>query len=371
MDANGVVRMPSGFWRHAGDRTADGSVTHAELVKSIFEGALGRPIADVDLPRYVEALRNGYPMKNIIADILSSDEFRQRYFSPFQVTLPDLTAMLPDRYTRDAHGNMIFKARDDDGIRLMAGLIRKHRYYDSFGIWGPETNRDKRITAALIEALGAKSCLELGCFSGQVIGLLDRAGVEVCGVDVSHRAFLMADAAIHERIRFGNLIDIPFDRQFGAFFAMDVLEHLSPLLLDEHIRTIARLVAADGFVYLNSPMFGTDDVFGTVFPKYVPEWFEVGDAGFWHDMHCDEQGWPVHGHLVWASPAWWEAAFLKHGLVRDRTVERLIHDILSGFFDHEAPARRSLFYLRHAGAPAPDHGSIRQRLEARITPLLA
>jgi hypothetical protein len=151
---------------------------------------------------------------------------------------------------------------------------------------------------------------------------------------------------------------------------MDILEHLNPLKLDRYVARVAQLVKRDGFVYINSPMFGNDDVFGTVFEAYLPEWRQAGESGFWRYMHCDAKGWPMHGHLVWASPKWWESIFLKHGLVRDRSVEKTIHGILGGFFDKKAPARKSFFVLRHSDSPSSSK-PVREDLISSLTQVVA
>ena len=84
------------------------------------------------------------------------------------------------------------------------------------------------------------------------------------------------------------------------------------------------------------PCSGRTRPFGNPFPTYLPEWERVGDATFWRRMHCDSLGWPKHGHLVWASPGWWERKFKENGLVRDKEIEGVIQDVLSGFFKNDA-----------------------------------
>ncbi len=76
-----------------------------------------------------------------------------------------------------------------------------------------------------------------------------------------------------------------------------------------------KLIKHDGFIFLNSPMFGTDDVFGTPFDVYFKEWQDAEQKDYWTDLHCDVKGWPVHGHLVWASPYWWENFFFNMDLL--------------------------------------------------------
>ena len=150
---------------------------------------------------------------------------------------------------------------------------------------------------------------------------------------------------------------------------MDILEHLSPLKLPIYINKIKEIVKPQGFIYINSPMFGVDDIFGKVFNQYLPEWSKVGDTHFWYDLHCDKKGWPMHGHLVWASPVWWETLFAKSDLIRDKVLEGLVHRVLGDFFTKVAPARRSLFILRHKDAAAPDYSSIEAVLGNLITRL--
>jgi hypothetical protein len=129
---------------------------------------------------------------------------------------------------------------------------------------------------------------------------------------------------------------------------MDALEHVSPLLLDAYIERIASLVDQDGYVYLNSPMWGPDRTFEVFEEPYLEEWRCVGEASYWRHWPCDEKGWPLHGHLVWASPTWWERKFRDYGLVRDTAIEQAIHQELATFFK-QAVGRRCLFVLRRAG----------------------
>jgi hypothetical protein len=74
--------------------------------------------------------------------------------------------------------------------------------------------------------------------------------------------------------------------------------------------------------------------------------------------------------LVWASPKWWEAQFENHGLVRDRSIEYVIHNLLDKpFFAKEGLGRKSFFVLKHSGCE-PDVRSISETLSASITSVL-
>lgn len=348
------------------------SMTHAEIIQGLYQGLLGRAADPSGLQSYVEALKRGMPLQAVISAIVESEEFAALHPSLPSIAheLPDLTALHPAKYARRSDGSTVLHAKTDADLRHVEQLIAQHRYYDSFGVWSPKIDADKRVTAALVQGLGARSCLELGCFNGPVLSLLAERGLDVWGVDVSHLACLLAFPNLHQRIRFGNLLELEFDRQFDVFLAMDILEHLSPLDLDSHIERIRQLLARDGYAYINSPMFGADDVFGVAATPYLSEWRVAGEDACWRHMHCDAKGWPMHGHLVWASPKWWEAQFLRHHLVRDRALERTVHEALQGFFSKFAPSRRSFFILRHSDF-TPDRAAVSRQLKAAIAPEVA
>jgi SAM-dependent methyltransferase len=216
------------------------------------------------------------------------------------------------------------------------------------GVWSRVIDLDKEITAAIVRGLGARSCFELGCFTGPVLSLLAENGLDVLGTEISHAAFVFAYPNVRHAMIYGDLLGVDIERRFDVVLCMDVLEHVSPLRLDAYIGRLVSLVDEDGYLYLNSPMWGADRVFGTVEEQYIEEWRGTGDASYWRHWPCDERGWPVHGHLVWASPSWWERKFENYGLLRDEVIERAIHARLGGFFEKNL-GRRSLFVLRRPG----------------------
>jgi 2-polyprenyl-3-methyl-5-hydroxy-6-metoxy-1,4-benzoquinol methylase len=321
-----------------------------QMARALYRGVLERDPDPTGLADKVQQLRSGSMLEHVIRGFISSPEFRSRLLQAAvpAAELPDLTQVMPERYRKETLGNItatIYTAQTDPDIARMAMLIEQHRYYDAFGVWSPVIDLDKEITAGIVRGLGARNCFELGCFTGPVLSVLADAGVSVVGAEVSHTAFAFAYPNIREAMLFGDLLDLEIDRRFDVVLCMDVLEHVPPLQLDRYIDKIVSLLADEGFVYINSPMYGNDATFGTVFQPYLEEWLSVGDRSFWRHWHCDEKGWPQHGHLVWASVNWWSQIFTAHGLVRDAAIEQVIHHHLAGFFE-QAPARRSLFVLR-------------------------
>jgi len=329
-----------------------GSLAPERVAIALYRGILERKPDVAGFAEKVDLLRSGKALERVIRTLIRSPEFRSRFARSLVpvVPLPDLKASIPDRYEVQSVAGApvaVYVAGGDADISLMASLIDKHRFYDRFGVWSPVIDPDKEITAAIVRGLGARSCFELGCFTGSVISLLADAGVSVLGTEVSHLAFAFAQPNIREAIIFGDLLALDIDRRFGVVLCMDVLEHISPLKLDHYIERLVSLIEEDGYLYLNAPMWGEDQIFGVFEEPYLEEWLSVGDESYWRHWPCDDKGWPIHGHLVWARPQWWERKFRDYGLVRDSEIERAIHQDLAGFFK-QVPGRCCLFVLRRA-----------------------
>lgn len=323
------------------------------VATALYRGILEREPDSAGFRDHLKLLRSGQTLERVIRSFITSPEFRSRALEGFvPVTpLPDLRASIPGGYETQAVAGApitVYIARTDADIALMASLIDRHRFYDRFGVWSPVIDHDKEITASIVRGLGAHSCFELGCFTGSVISLLADAGVSVLGAEVSHLAFAFAQPNIREAMIFGDLLALDIDQRFDVVLCMDVLEHISPLKIDHYIEKLLTLMDRDGYIYLNAPMWGKDRVFEVFEEPYLEEWLTVGDRSYWRHWPCDDKGWPIHGHLVWASADWWERKFREHGLVRDTAIEQAIHQDLATFFE-QARGRRCLFVLRRLG----------------------
>src|SRR5215469_5546479 len=347
-------------------------ISFSDAIREVYKGVYGRDVDRSGYALFVARLKAGTPLSSVIGDLINSPEFsKKRDVIPYrsEIRLPDLTKIYPEKYSRSETEFSVFAASSEEDFTLLESLMIKYRYYDSMEAYSPIIDLDKLVTASIVIGLNAKSAIELGCFTGPVISLLADRGLDVCGIDISHLAFVLAYDNVRDKMLFGNLLDLKIDSSYDAFVAMDVLEHLNPFYVNLCIEKIRNLVNANGFVLLNSPMFGNDDIFGTVFDVYFPEWQEAGDDSFWRHIHCDARGWPVHGHLTLASPKWWEKVFAQHGLIRDRATETEIQGLLKPFFDRHGPARRALFVLRHANN-VPDHGTLHKSLREALLPVV-
>ncbi len=120
-----------------------------------------------------------------------------------------------------------------------------------------------------------------------------------------------------------------------------------------YVKKLTETVAPGGFLFINSPAFGEDVVWGNVFPIYVQSWQQDVAAGRpFRDLHVDDEGYPHHGHLIWASPQWWTEQFTAGGFVREVDIEKALHRVYDADFERESLARKAFFVFSPAGVTA-------------------
>jgi SAM-dependent methyltransferase len=321
------------------------------VVDELYQGILKRAPDPKGGAHWTQALAQGRTIREAVNQLLDSEEFRGlRGRAIKQSELPDIRSELPRPYVTqtglDGLVHHVLHIEQDSEFDLLERLIVEHRFYDSFGGWGYTIDLDKRVTAAMAEGLGARSCLDIGCSNGPVISLLAKDGVEVTGIDMSHLAFAVAYPAIRNRMVYGYLLAIHLGHTFDVVIAMDFFEHTNPLKLGNYIARAASLVSRDGYMIVNGPIFGEDRVVGQPYLLFLEGWTHEPQDTFWRNIPCYENGWPVDGHLVWASTGFWEQQFADKGLIRDLQIEEALQRTLSGFFAEYAPARKMLFILR-------------------------
>lgn len=244
-----------------------------------------------------------------------------------------------------------FQATEPADFDWLESVILEDGYYEHGGVWTLEPDHDKQVMGELLAAVAPapSRALEIGCSSGTVLSVLRGLGVDAEGIDISRLAYKKAARAIRSHIHLGDLLDAGADlpSDFDLVYGLDIFEHLNPNRLDRYLSAARdRIGPAGGWLVANVPAYGDDEVFGHVFQVYLPEWFEDVEAGRpFRLLHCDEAGYPMHGHLIWAHTTWWVSKFAAAGFERRPDVERSLQE---RFAEHLAaePARRSLYVFR-------------------------
>ena len=329
-----------------------------EFIDRAFREILQRDADRGGLDFYRGVLKQGVRRNAVFLDIMRSDEFRRTLAPAGQATLPNLVAMRPERYRRTVDRSsgqsiLVYEMASAADADWLEDAILRHGYYEKPGVWVLDVDFDKRVVAEILAAFAPSAALELGCAAGAVLECLQDLGVEADGIDISAMAKERAPDRVRARIHHGDILTLELPRQYDLLFGLDVFEHLNPNRLDAYLARLAAVTSDDAMLFCNIPAFGADAVFGTVFPFYVDGWAEDAAAGKpFSRLHADEQGYPIHGHLVWADAAWWSAQFERAGFTRDVEIERALHAKYGGYMEKRSPARRAFFVFGKPGSAA-------------------
>jgi SAM-dependent methyltransferase len=338
------------------------------VVDDCYRRILGRCADPIGLHNYVRQIEEGASPTDVAVSLATSEEFKQRIVKESASS----RQQCPDGYRLaiDVSGTTaawVFEVRDPSDFDWLEAMIIDDGYYEQAGVWGLEVDEDKRIMGELLASLGPRRALELGCSTGGVLAALLEHGIDAEGVEISRMARDHAPPSVRGRIHLGDLLTLALPSDYDLVFGLDVFEHLNPNRLAQYLAALHGRVRPGGLLYANIPAFGYDEVFGEVFPVYVAEWRDdVAANRPFRLLHCDDNGYPMNGHLIWAHTTWWIAQFEAAGFAREETLETELRERYAYHFD-AAPARRSFYVFRatvHFRNHATDHREARDRRQA-------
>ncbi len=349
-------------------------VTDEVFVASAYQRLLGRDADPEGLRFYQELLAGGAGRSDVARQLVQSDEHVNRATAKLY-DLPSLRQRWPDRYvearSRSDGRTLAFHAPTREWFDRLEAAILASDYYEKPGIWEFSLNRDKRLMAEIVAALEPSRVFEIGCSNGAVLQALQKRGVEVLGLDLSPSAVALADPSVRDRIQVGDLLTSAPSASYDVVFGLDVFEHLNPNKLGAYLDRVRSLTRPGGFAFTNLPAFGDDVEFGTVFPMDLEDWDHDAAAGRpFSLLPVDDDGYPFHGHLVWADSDWWVRQFERAGLRRERAVERALHERYDEYMRRSSPARRS-FYVFSRDADDPSVAALAQRIRQAGSEILS
>jgi hypothetical protein len=348
----------SQFWKRLAARLEPLTLSDRAFIDRAFREILGRDADQGGLEFYRGVLRQGVGRNAVFLDIMRSEEFRQTLAPPAPSSLPNLVVLRPERYRRtldrsSGQSILVFEAQTSADADWLEHAIVANGYYEKPGVWVLDVDFDKRLVAEMLATFAPSAALELGCAAGAVLECLEDLGVEAEGIDISAMAIARASDRVRPRIRHGDILSLDLAKEYDLLFGLDVFEHLNPNRLDAYLARLAEVTSDGAFLYCNIPAFGDDPVFGTVFPLYVDGWKEDAAAGKpFSRLHADDQGYPIHGHLIWADAAWWVARFAAAGFTRDVEIERAFQHKYGRHMEKRSPARRAFFVFGKPGSAA-------------------
>jgi SAM-dependent methyltransferase len=316
------------------------------FIEHVYLELLARPADPDGRQTYLAALANGLSRADLVVSIAQSDEYRLRCGHGTRggsAQGPRLRNSERYRYNSEqsAWTLNITGPTDFDWIE---NTILTDSYYEKPGVWNLRVDTDKQVMAEIVASLSEQRVLEIGCASGAVLeGLYDR-GLSFEGVDISAMALAEASDRVRDHIHRGDLLTIDLGHDFDTVFGLDIFEHLNPNRLGAYIERLRSCLVAGGILFANIPAFGRDPVFGEIFPYYLPGWEADAAANrCFRTLHVDDDGYPLHGHLIWADTKWWVQQFEAVGFVRARSAEVALHRKYDEYMKSCSPARRSFY----------------------------
>ena len=262
------------------------------------------------------------------------------------------------------HGQetLLVQVEAPEDYDVLLGNILSSGYYDRGYFEQHSGLRERRkvphfwAVARMIQALGPRSVLDVGCGRGDVLALLHARGVGVTGIDFSEDVREAAWPEIRPHYLAGDFGErcrelARAGRRFDTVCALDIWEHLHPRRLQDYLEALVSVASPDALFFFVVPAFGTDRVFGEQFPLEFEENRARFDAREPFDFLClerTEPPIPASGHLIWAHTQWWERQFARHGLERVEPVERRLHAVFDPLLPHSV--RSFYVFRRDAGA---------------------
>lgn len=330
-----------------------------------YSGHSSPPRRQGRLEHFGRALRAGKSRTAVLIDLMWSEEFR-RTLPVISSSLPNLVVQRPEKFRRvidRTNGNSILTVETPLPADLdwLETAIIANGYYEKPGVWVLDVDFDKRLVAEMLAAFAPAASIELGCASGALLQGLDELGIANEGIEISSMAIAKATDTVRPRIHQGDLLALDLPRKYDLLFGLDIFEHLNPNKLHSYVQGIAHVTTDDADLFCNIPAFGTDPVFGTVFPFYVNGWAEDAAAGRnFRSIHVDEEGYPIHGHLAWGDAGWWTECFEAAGFSRDVEFERALHAKYDGYMEKRSPRGARISCSRKRPRPRAARPSSRE-----------
>jgi SAM-dependent methyltransferase len=328
----------------------------SEFIADLYRDVLHRE-ADASGRAWLQGMLDaGASRQHVTLTLAGSDESLNRQLAALS-HIQDLRELRPGSFRHvasvDGDEHEVFAVDGPDDVDWMEAAILEHGYYEKPGIWSLAPDDDKRRMGKLLSTFAPTRALEMGCSSGTVLAAMAGHGVRADGLEISRMAIQRAEPAIRGRIRRGDLLEVDLEPGYDLVFALDVVEHLNPNRFDAYLRRLRDLLEDDGYLFVNSPAFGPDPVYGEVFPLLLPGWRQDAAAGRpFREWLVDEDGYPVHGHLVWAASEWWTSTFAAAGFHRQVEVEQAVHRVYDAAFEAESLARKAFFVFSRSAEPA-------------------
>lgn len=330
-----------------------------EFLDFVYRKLLARGPDPVGKAHQLEFLRAGNSRAALILNFLDAPEYARKVVGTSILSYIQALPIMderPDKYgiVESLSGNgqvRVFRASDGADFDWLERKVLENGYYERPGVWSFEIDEDKRLMAAMASIFKPARVLDFGCANGAVLKCLRDFGIAADGVEISGLALSKAPPEVLSSIRCGDLLGLDLRPGYDLLMGLDIFEHLNPNKIEAYAARLASLVRDGGFLLANIPAYGTDAVFGEIFPMDLPGWAKDAAAGRpFRSVPVDDYGYPKNGHLIGADTDWWVGLFGRYGFRREPAIERSLHRAFDARLEAISIARKS-FYVFSRKAP--------------------
>ncbi|MBE9166036.1 DUF4214 domain-containing protein [Pleurocapsales cyanobacterium LEGE 06147] len=338
------------------------------FLKKAYKEILGRDIDVNGLNSYTKLLNSGYSRTDVLISLVKSNEFINKILLE-NYSIQNLKELQPSKYhllndISNTNQILVFDAKNPEDFDWLERMILEHGYYEKPGVWSFDIDIDKRIMAEIMSVFKPDIALEIGCANGAILQCLHELNIFCEGVEISRLAINKAFPQIKNNIYKGDLLELEFTKKYDLVFGLDIFEHLNINKLHDYLAKIYKIMSEGGYLFCNIPAFGEDLVFGTIFPVYIQDWQEDIDRGKnFSKLHVDKDGYPMHGHLIWADSQWWVKQFEQHNFHRQIDIEKALHEKYDTYMNQISIARKS-YYVFSKNQNAQKNESIIERINS-------
>ncbi len=228
---------------------------------------------------------NGNNFSNL-NKILEGDSFKGTVIMPFKM---DASFYDREYYTGDK-GGLKFKYLQKS---FLGNVIQK------------ATNLYRAFMIKIY--LRPKTCLDVGCGTGELVKYLRKLGIDAMGVEISSYAFEFADKEVKPFLKHGDILKLPFkDDSFDLVLTYDVLQHIDRSKIKKAIKETVRVSKK----YILHKIYTRENVWFQVFHNKDHSDISVFSRASWRRMFSSLKNVVVMKKGILRLPSFFETIFL-------------------------------------------------------------
>lgn len=155
--------------------------------------------------------------------------------------------------------------------------------------------------------LNPKSCLDVGCGTGKLVGALRRFGIDAFGVELSEVALNIIPSSIRPFVKHGDISKLPYEEnQFDLVITFDVLEHIDRAKIKKSINETIRVSKK----YILHKIYTRENKYITWLHAKDFSHISVFNRKYWQKIFLQHESVTLQRNTFFKLPKFFESIFL-------------------------------------------------------------